>query len=130
MKFANLIENADLDSLTKLWRKLGKANIDLTPIMQSPAKFRNLQAFIEAGYPKIDLTQGVVVQSTFPDSEELTQLILDYDYLPAEKTAEVFGFNTPMINWNISLKLCDWLGNITIAQNIRMYVGSRSKWGH
>ena len=91
-KFLSRMKNADLDSLTKLWRKLGKANIDLTPIMQSPAKFRNLQAFIEAGYPKIDLTQGVVVQSTLPDSEELTQLILGDDYLPPEKTAEAFGF--------------------------------------
>ena len=92
MKFANLIKNADLDSLAKLWRKLGNAKIDLTPIMQSPAKFRNFQAFAEAGFPKIDFTQGAVVQSTLPDGEEMTRLILGDDYLSAEETAKAFGF--------------------------------------
>ena len=52
---------------------------------------RNLAGYLKAGCPKID-PNGAVVQSTLPDSEELTQLILGDDYLPAEKTAEVFGF--------------------------------------
>jgi len=92
MKFANLIKNADLDSLAKLWRKLGNAKIDLTPIMQSPAKFRNFQVFVEAGFPKIDFTKSAVVEFTLPEGEELARLILGDDFISVEEIVKAYGF--------------------------------------
>lgn len=86
------LDTTALDTASKFFRTMQKAEADFTGPMQSVAQRRNLTAYLQMGCPKIN-GNGEIVTPTLPDDEELARLILGDDFLSVEEVAKAYCWN-------------------------------------